>query len=131
MCWDVTRRCEAGSRGILPAGNASAGLPQATLDRDTIGPVRRLLLWIVVTLGIAALVRRLRRHDTADVGADSPAEAAPPPEAGADDPADELRRRLAESRDEPAVSETVESRRADVHDEGRAALDEMQKTTED
>lgn len=84
--------------------------------------MRRLLKWIVVTVGITALVRWYRRRG-------DKSEIAPPT---GDDPADELRRKLAESREaeEPAEtsggSETsVEGRRADVHEQGRATLDEM------
>jgi hypothetical protein len=83
--------------------------------------MRRRLTWLLVTLGIAALVRRLRRRREPELAAHEP-----------DDPADELRRRLAESRsdeeDAPPPeppADTVEERRADVHQEGRAALDEM------
>ena len=86
--------------------------------------MRRLLTWLVVTIGIAALVRRLRRRR-------DPQLIEPAPTAPGDDPADELRRKLAESRaEEPAEApeppeETVEDRRADVHEQGRAALDDM------
>ena len=87
--------------------------------------MRRRLTWLLVSLGIAALVRRLRRraepvHETT----------APAPAAG-EDPAAELRRKLAESRTEEAPAEpeppeeTVEDRRGDVHEQGRAALDDM------
>ena len=85
--------------------------------------MRRLLTWAVVTLGIAALIRRLRRRSA------QPEIAAQPPEA---DPADELRQKLAASRTEEetttAAPETpsVEARRAAVHDQGRSTLDEMQ-----
>jgi hypothetical protein len=87
--------------------------------------MRRLLTWIVVTLGIAAVVRRLRRRDQAEEPA--------APAAKHDDPADELRQKLAESRAdeapaaEPPVSPeaSVEERRASVHEEGRATVDEM------
>jgi hypothetical protein len=89
--------------------------------------MRKLLTWIVVTLGIAALVRRLRRRGREN-------ELSTPTETGGE-PADELRRKLAESRTEeepsaagePAASPeaTVEERRTSVHEEGRAALDEM------
>lgn len=82
--------------------------------------MRRRLTWLLVTLGIVALVRRLRRK----------------PEAGletteTEDPADELRRKLADSRSDEEMSPpeppeaTVEERRGDVHEQGRAALDEM------
>jgi len=88
--------------------------------------MRRLLTWLLVTVGIAALVRRLRRRrDPALV------EPTPPPPPAGDDPADELRRKLAESRTEEDAEapeppeETVKDRRADVHEQGRAALDDM------
>ncbi len=88
-------------------------------------PMRRRLTWLLVSIGIAALVRRLRRRGEPD--SEAPAAA---PTTG-DDPADELRRKLAESRTEeppeppePPV-ETVEERRADVHEQGRNALDDM------
>jgi hypothetical protein len=122
--------------------------------RDTIGAMRKLITWIVVTVGIAALVRKLRsRGDTADEVVSSPPAA---------DPADELRQKLASTREpepaadaeapaEPAAAETavdefrpvepptpepaseaaIDERRAEVHDEGRAAIDEMRKATED
>ena len=84
--------------------------------------MRKLATWLIVTLGVAALVRRLRRRATA------PAPATPATPAA--DPADELRRRLAETRTESVASDaapdaTVSDRRAEVHDEGRAAIDEM------
>ncbi|HSI98361.1 MAG TPA: hypothetical protein VK926_08360 [Gaiellaceae bacterium] len=92
--------------------------------------MRKLLTWLLVTLGIAALVRRLRQRST-NV---APAEEAPP----AGDPARELRRKLAESRseDEPvetpgAAEGSVDERRAEVHEEGRAALEEMRSTPDD
>jgi hypothetical protein len=87
--------------------------------------MRRLLTWLLVTLGVAALVRRLRRRG-------GQAEVWTPRDEG--DPAEELRRKLAESRseDEVAAADTagaeqssVEERRAEVHDQGRSTLDEM------
>jgi hypothetical protein len=88
--------------------------------------MRRLLTWIVVSLGIAAIVRRLRRRRQGE-------EILTP--RGEDDPADQLRQKLAESRSEPEAEglteppvspgASVEERRASVHDEGRAALDDM------
>jgi hypothetical protein len=91
--------------------------------------MRRLLTWLLVTLGIVALVRRLRRKS-------GQAEWAPTAVAD-EDPANELRRKLEESRsdDEPAeapaaTAATVEERRADVHDQGRSALDEMHESDE-
>jgi hypothetical protein len=89
--------------------------------------VRKLLKWIVVTVGITALVRWFRRRRA------EPEIAAP----ATGDPADELRQKLAESREPeepgeaPAASESsVEERRADVHGQGRATLDEMQPSDE-
>jgi hypothetical protein len=95
--------------------------------------MRRVLTWLVVSLGIAALIRRLRRSSRTVESA--PAEAPTEP-AGGDDPADELRRKLAESRaeDEPAAVPsspvTVEERRAEIHGQGRSALEEMRETDE-
>jgi hypothetical protein len=93
--------------------------------------VRRLLTWLAVTLGIAALVRRLRRRKATEVPVLTPE---PRP---TQDPAAELRRKLDESRaDEPGASTgtpegSVDERRADVHAEGRAALDEMHSSSDD
>jgi hypothetical protein len=85
--------------------------------------VRRLIKIALVALGIRAFLRwRKRRRD---------AQTTPtPPAQEAADPADELRRKLAESRDETADVEeqspaAVADRRAEVHEQGRAALDEM------
>jgi hypothetical protein len=93
--------------------------------------MRRLLTWVLVTLGIAEIARRLRRRAQQDEIA---------PAAGEDDdPAGELRRKLAESRseEEAAVAEpptspeaSVEQRRANVHEEGRATLGEMREPDE-
>ena len=101
--------------------------------------MRKLLMWIVVTVGIAALVRKLRRHgDEGTSEVESARDESP-----ADDPADELRRKLADTRDDgdaaaaPAVDDaaelatTIDERRTEVHEEGRAAIDEMQQSTED
>jgi hypothetical protein len=102
--------------------------------------MRKLLAWLVVTVGIAALVRKLRRSRRS--GAELPVTAPEPsvPEGeGAEDPAEELRRKLAASRedthDEPPEAdepeESVEERRAGVHEQGRAAIDDMQRSTEE
>jgi hypothetical protein len=89
--------------------------------------MRRLVTWALVTLGIAALARRLKRRREAL----APAQPATAP-APVEDPADELRRKLAATRSQDAPStaeavpdEAVADRRAEVHDEGRAALEEM------
>ena len=89
--------------------------------------MRRFLTWAVVTLGIATLMRRLKRRRKASSPAPSPTAAAP-----TGDPADELRRKLAETRSQETsmpVEElpdgSVAERRAEVHDDGQAALEEM------
>jgi hypothetical protein len=83
--------------------------------------VGKLIKLAIVVLGIRAFMRWRRGRKQAEV--------APPPATAAADPADELRRKLAESRDEDVEAATPESsvadRRADVHEAGRAALDEM------
>jgi hypothetical protein len=118
--------------------------------------MRKLLTWLAVTLGIAALVRKLRqRRAAAETGGEhvpgvtpppepasvEPADQPQPDEPGPDaDPADELRQKLAASRTDapPAVEATpsapeagsVEERRAEVHEQARAALDEMRPPAE-
>jgi hypothetical protein len=118
--------------------------------------MRKLLTWVVVTLGIAALIRKLRRRGTEpepvpglspqpEPASAEPADQPESPQPGSAqpgsaepdglDPADELRQKLAESRSEEATPPTpapgsVEERRAEVHEQGRAALDEMQPPEE-
>ena len=85
--------------------------------------MRKPVAWLAGGLGIAGLWRLLRRR-RARVAA--PAEVPP-----ADDPAEALRAKLAETRDaepEPEPSPepgSLEERRRAVHDAGRAAIDEM------
>ena len=90
--------------------------------------MRRLTAWIGgVAAGVVAYRFWRRRPQAA-------AEPSPEPTTEEqDDRADELRAKLAESRaeDEPSPAEpddpteAVDERRQRVHDEGRAALDEM------
>ena len=84
--------------------------------------MRRLLTWLAGLAGVAALVRFLRRKET--VAPASPVDVAP-------DPATELRRKLAETReqtvepppdDEPAA---LDERRARVHAQAQDAIDLM------
>jgi hypothetical protein len=91
--------------------------------------VRTLIKLALVALGIRALLRWWRRRQ------DAPATASAP--RPADDPADELRRKLAESREDDVVDgvdeqpvESVADRRAEVHGQGRATIDEMKSTDE-
>jgi len=91
--------------------------------------MRKFIKLALVILGTRAFLRwRKRRH--AELASSAAAEAA-------DDPADELRRKLAESRDDEAADEaeeppaaSVADRRAEVHEQGHAALDEMKSSDE-
>jgi len=105
--------------------------------------VKRVTAWLAGLVGIAALGRWLARrghrgHQPAAGTVTAPAAAraeATASEATAADPAEELRRRLAEAREagaEPApgpaaapVEETLEERRARVHAKAREAIDAM------
>ena len=92
--------------------------------------MRKLIKIALIALGIRALLRWWKRRRAA-------AELAtvPPP-----DPADELRQKLAESRsddtaepvetDDASIEASVTDRRAEVHEQGRAALDEMKTPDE-
>lgn len=90
-------------------------------------PVRKLVKIGLVVLGIRALLSwRKSRHGH---------EAAMAPTTS--DPANELRRKLAESREDDAPTETsappeasVADRRTEIHEQGRAALDEMKSSDE-
>jgi hypothetical protein len=105
----------------------------------SIARVRRLLGWIGGVVGGIAAYRWLRGRPPV-----APEPSAEPAPDAADERAEELRAKLAESRvAEPVVEETPpesvaeeepgpppepespEDRRARVHEEGRAALDEM------
>jgi hypothetical protein len=83
--------------------------------------VRRLLTWLAGLAGVAALARLLRRKETA-----VPRTAVETP-----DPATELRRKLAETREqaaEPAVADEpvgLDERRARVHAQAQEAIDLM------
>ena len=93
--------------------------------------VRRLIKIALIALGIRWFLRwRKRRQEQARLE-DAPTSTTVT--AVESDHADELRQKLAESRaDEPGLvdanptpEEAVEDRRAAVHEQGRAALDEM------
>lgn len=95
--------------------------------------MRRALTWLAGAVGLAALLRHLsRRHAPAPV-----------PPAG-QDPADELRRKLAGQQvdEEPEGSEeseppdetdpaALEERRAQVHAQAQAAIDSMRDVGND
>ncbi len=90
--------------------------------------MRRLFAWVAGLVGIAALARLLASRQAARREAPS----LPP----APDPADELRRKLEASRDEPSVAsspsaarapeESLEERRARVHAKAQEAMDAME-----
>jgi hypothetical protein len=92
--------------------------------------VRRLVKIALVVFGIRAFLRWRKSRQEREAAA----EAQPAP-----DPADELRRKLAESRVDDGLGEapatppeaSVAGRRAEVHEQGRAALDEMTSSDED
>jgi hypothetical protein len=91
--------------------------------------VRKLIKLALIALGIRALLRWRKRRKQA--------EATSPAAQPADDPADDLRRKLAESREDTVVdaveeppAASVGDRRAEVHEQGRATLDEMKSTDE-
>ena len=96
--------------------------------------MKRALASLAGIIGLAALGRWLaqRRHPAPGV-ADAPPEPRTEPIAAepADDPAEELRRRLADARgaepeQEPAGEpESIEERRARVHAKAREAIDAM------
>jgi hypothetical protein len=100
----------------------------------SIGHVRRLLALTAGALGLGALLRRRRAKARAQFEAGRPFETGP-------SPADELRARLAESRelaaerDEDEARETTvdaapdpgpDARRREVHERARRTLDELQ-----
>jgi hypothetical protein len=109
-------------------------------QRDTIATMKRALAWFAGLAGIAALGRWLARRGRQEQPATSIRTAPPAPAAEAAalestvaDPAEELRRRLAEAREagpepetaEAAADETLEERRARVHAKAREAIDAM------
>ena len=93
--------------------------------------MRRLTAWIGGVAGGVVAYRFWRRHPQA--AAEPTPEPRRPEPTEPDERAEELREKLAESRaeDEPSPAEpdepaeAVEERRQRVHEEGRAALDEM------
>ena len=126
-------------RSANPLAAADGGPPRAAVARDYDARVRRLFGWTAGLVGIAALARLLAQRQ-ARVGR------APAP---AVDPADELRRKLDESRseaapagvspgpstavhrDEPAApAETLDERRARVHAKAQEALEAMEALQE-
>ena len=93
--------------------------------------MRRLTAWLAGAAGGAAAFRLLRRRSRG--GALPVPTPAPESAAGTDPRANELRAKLDEARREPAAEPageaepdtSPEERRRRVHEQGRAALDEM------
>lgn len=91
--------------------------------------MRKLVKLALVILGIRAFMRWRKSRRQPEI-------ASPAPAPGTADPADELRRKLAESREDgdasPAAApeSSVADRRAEVHESGRAAIDEMTPSDE-
>lgn len=89
--------------------------------------VRKLIKVALVALGIRAFLRWRKNRQIAHT-------TSPAPDS---DPADELRRKLAESREDDEAAEpekppvAVADRRAEVHEQGRATLDAMGSSNED
>ena len=117
----------AGQRGRAGSDCRSSSFPRGRYHRA----VRRLVKIALVALGIRWFLqwRKRRRAEATEAGLPAPAPAAA-------DPADELRQKLAASRveeteePEPAPAASVAERRADVHEQGRAVLDEMKSSDE-
>ena len=107
-------------------GGAAQGVARSSAGHCSIGGMWRRL---VLLTGIAALLAWFLRWRRGPELVPSELEAA--------DPADELRRKLDETRTlsepepPPAPGGDLEARRRDVHDRGRAAVDEMQQPPPD
>jgi hypothetical protein len=94
--------------------------------------VRRLFGWMAGLVSIAALARVLARRRRRETHAAEQ-------QAVAQDPAEELRRKLSESReaagatepsDPPEPTESLEERRSRVHAKAQEAIDAMQDAPE-
>ena len=96
--------------------------------------MKRSLAWLAGIVGIAALGRMLSKRKASAAPVEQPAPPAPAADEitldPAADPAEELRRKLADARQpelaaEPEVVETLEERRARVHAKAREAMNSM------
>ena len=95
--------------------------------------MKRAFASLAGLIGIAALGRWLAKRTHPVTSPVEPVEATPPAEATAADPAEELRRKLADARvpesDVAAAleppDETLDERRARVHAKAREAIDSM------
>ena len=95
--------------------------------------MKRAFASLAGLIGLAALGRWLARRRHPDPSPAEPVEATAPAESQAADPAEELRRKLADARvaepdGAPAAevpAETLDERRARVHAKAREAIDSM------
>ena len=101
--------------------------------------MKRAFASLAGLIGLAALGRWLARRRHPDTSPAEPVEATAPAESQAADPAEELRRKLADARvaeqdDAPAAevpAETLDERRARVHAKAREAIDSMSDSSAD
>ena len=84
----------------------------------SIGHVRRFLTWAAGAAGGLAAYRAVTRRK------------APEPVTAEVDPANELRAKLSEARAVETAPEEPDARRRDVHEQARAAIDEMRGGSE-
>src|SRR3954468_18767209 len=115
------------------------------MSRPTLHPsryhrgVKRAFASVAGLIGLAAVGRWLGKHKHPVSSPAETVEVTPPVEATAADPAEELRRKLADARGaEPeaaaapqAPAETLAERRARVHAKAREAIDSMAGDTTD
>jgi hypothetical protein len=101
--------------------------------------VKRAFASLAGLIGLAALGRWLARRGHPDTSPAGSVEATAPAESQAADPAEELRRKLADARvaeqdDAPTAevpAETLDERRARVHAKAREAIDSMSDSSAD
>ena len=83
--------------------------------------MKRRSVWLLALLGVLWLFRRaLRRPEPVHVA---------PADAPAEDPAEELRRKLGEARD--PVDAGLDERRKTLHEQARGAAEEMRRSAPD
>jgi hypothetical protein len=101
--------------------------------------VKRAFASLAGLIGLAALGRWLARRGHPDTSPAGSVEATAPAESQAADPAEELRRKLADARvaeqDDASTAEvpaeTLDERRARVHAKAREAIDSMSDSSAD
>ena len=92
--------------------------------------MRRRLFWLLALGGLVWLyLRRGARRP-------APVESVPPASEAAGDPAEELRRKLGETKEQveapaPPAPDEIDAMRESVHERARAAADEMRRSSSD